>query len=127
MIFRLYLPLYSLLKQTDNATAVQSEIKKLLMDEKASSFVRKLMRDVALEGPQYNQVIAAFLANPANIANNKALRQLEAALELTINTVAPVVKAPLIDEEAPKPVTALDEVIVELAQSQTDLLKKEDN
>lgn len=33
MIFRFYLPLYSLLKQTDNADAVQGEIKKLLMDE----------------------------------------------------------------------------------------------
>jgi hypothetical protein len=42
------------------------------------------MRDVALGGPEYNQVIAAFLANPANILNNKALKQLEAALKLTI-------------------------------------------
>ena len=33
MIVRFYLPLYSLLKQTNNAGVVQSEIKKLLMDE----------------------------------------------------------------------------------------------
>ena len=46
------------------------------------------MRDVSLishkNGEKYGQIIATYLTNPLNIENNKALRELEAALELSI-------------------------------------------
>ena len=48
MIFRFYLPLYSLLKQTEKHDSIQTEIKKLLMDQKAASFVRKFMKNIEL-------------------------------------------------------------------------------
>jgi hypothetical protein len=48
MLFRFYLPLYSLLKQSGELEPIQSEIKKLLLDEKAAAFTRKLMREVPM-------------------------------------------------------------------------------
>jgi len=55
MLFRFYLPLYSLLKQTGELDAIQTEIKKLLLDEKAASFARNLMREVPmLDGKCYS-------------------------------------------------------------------------
>lgn len=46
MLFRLYLPLYALLKQTGQSEEIQTAIKKLLLDDKAATFVRTLMREV---------------------------------------------------------------------------------
>lgn len=48
MVFRLYLPLYSLLKQTNQMEDWQNEIKELMFDEKAAACVRNLMRDVPM-------------------------------------------------------------------------------
>jgi len=46
MIFRLYLPLYALLKQTGQHEDLQNSIKKLILDEKAAQFTRNLMHDL---------------------------------------------------------------------------------
>lgn len=100
----------------------QAEIKKLLLDDQASTFVRNLMREVPVvdekgrkmfKHASYSEVIATFITNPTYIENNRDLKRLEQSLELTMNkTVLPrskeIIKADL------KPVTALDEIIVEL-------------
>jgi hypothetical protein len=46
MIFRLYLPLYALLRETDCQEDQQQAIKELLLNEKAAAFVRNLMKGV---------------------------------------------------------------------------------
>ena len=46
MIFRLYLPLYALLRQTDRNEDQQVAIKELLLDVKVATFVRNLMKGV---------------------------------------------------------------------------------
>jgi hypothetical protein len=55
------------------------------LDEKAASFTRKLMRQVPMVddkgnnigGNSYSQVVATFLHNPTDTANNKELKRLE--------------------------------------------------
>lgn len=116
MIFRFYLPLYSLLKQTGEHEELQSAIKTLLMDEKAASFVRKLMRDMPQRSQKkgkkkpakqvsYSETIALFLSNPSDVANNRDLILMEQSLELTLNmivspnevTVAETAQTPIIE------------------------------
>lgn len=97
MIFRFHLPLYSLLKQTGEHEEIQSAIKTLLMDEKAASFVRKLMRDMPQRSQRgkkkqakqvsYSETIALFLSNPGDVANNRDLMLMEQSLELTLNMI----------------------------------------
>jgi len=64
----------------------KAEIKKLLMDEQAASFVRNLMRDVAVvdhkgkkmeKHSTYSELVAIFISNPVEISNNKGLKRME--------------------------------------------------
>lgn len=50
MLFRLYLPLYALLKQTSKHEELQQAIIKLILDDKASQFTRNLMQGLEKEG-----------------------------------------------------------------------------
>ena len=45
MLFRLYLPLFALLKETNSHFEIRNVIKELLLDEKAAAFVRNLVRE----------------------------------------------------------------------------------
>jgi predicted GTPase len=56
------------------------------MDEQAASFVRNLMRDVAVvdnkgkkieKHSTYSELIAIFISNPTDISNNKGLKRME--------------------------------------------------
>lgn len=68
----------------------------LLLDEKASRFVRTLMREVPVRdengnileyhpSANYSQIIAQFLARPTNIVNNRDLKMMEQSLALTLD------------------------------------------
>lgn len=81
MIFRLYLPLYALLRQTDRNEDQQVAIKELLLDVKVATFVRNLMKGVPNRDEEgqilldksestFSQVIAQFLSSPNDIVNN---------------------------------------------------------
>lgn len=104
MIFRFYLPLLSLITQTQNMSDLQAEIKKLLLDEHAASFVRNLMRDLPVLNSKgkkiekhatFSQIVATFIQKPTDIENNKALLRMEQSLELTMNKIVEQVKPDL--------------------------------
>lgn len=86
MLFRCYLPLFALLKQTDSHREQASLIKDLLLDERASQFVRDLMSEVpSLQHLDYSTIVGVFLSDPWNIENNQDLRALEKNLALCLN------------------------------------------
>lgn len=91
MIFRLYLPLYALIKQTNTMKDLQEEMKKLLLDEKAAAFVRKLVREAPVESKgkdsaslDFSRIIARFLSHPDDYHNNRQIKQMETNLMLTL-------------------------------------------
>ena len=83
----------------------QQAIKDLLLDQRASTYIRNLMRDVPMQKQgklfrskqiSYDATMSLFLSDPTDIENNIDLRHMESSLLLSLNCNKPtLVKEPL--------------------------------